>query len=372
MMVVSDNLIQSMEEVSLLSERFCIPLSEVLFCELNRTGIWLEMQEVPVNYRARFLCKEVFSAKRSMYFAVPVREKDSSNFWINKYGLLQFKDFVIGKTSCLEIDTCDCSYFRKDKKVLNLNSNRRGNCKGCKYCIHNFPIYDERVLKDTEGLTSEKSITEFFEKEILIKNNWSDLSGLEQIAVVTGLFRSENETINHILSIRKIAKKLGFDKEIFFLGSEITSPKGLERLSECQPLSFCYAIDCFESREERLNPVKAKVGLEKILEILQHSTSLGFRTNFAYIAGLDSIEGLSSIGRKFAEVVSRFPIINIYQFQHYKQKEVIGKNGNRLDYYLKARNEIEKMFFGSGLAPQNWENYRSLWYHYFQDRYIKE
>jgi len=329
------------------------------------------MQEVPVNYRARFLCREIFSGKDSMSFAVPVREKNASNFWVNKYGLLQFKDFVIAETSCLETDTCDCSYFRKGGKVLNLNSNRRGNCKGCKYCIHNFPVYDERVLKDVKGLTSEKSITEFFEKEILIKNNWSDLSELEQMAIVTGLFQSENQTISHILSVRKIAKSLGFKKEIFFLGSEIISQKGLERLSKYRPFSFCYAIDCFESREERLNPVKAKVGLEKILELLQFSVSLGFRTNFAYIAGLDSIEGLSLIGRKFAEAVSSFPIINIYQFQHDKQKEVIARGANRLDYYLKARIEIEKMFSGAGLTPQNWENYRSLWYHYFQNIYIQ-
>lgn len=97
-----------------------IPLSEVLFCELNRTGVFLQDGQVPVNFRVRFLCDEIFSPKPPVYFAIPVKNSDKTRFVIDKNSDLKLGSFLLGKVTNIEIDTCDCSYFRKGKKVLKL------------------------------------------------------------------------------------------------------------------------------------------------------------------------------------------------------------------------------------------------------------
>ena len=140
--------IEIIEDAELISASFNIPISEVVFIELNRMEVWLSKSQVPVSFRARFLCNDKFSKKPSFYFAVPVKNKGETRFYINEDNCLMLASYNLGEVTALEIDTCDCSYFRRNKMVLNLNSNQRGNCSGCAYCVHNYPIYDNRVLKD--------------------------------------------------------------------------------------------------------------------------------------------------------------------------------------------------------------------------------
>lgn len=355
-----------------LSEKYGMPLSEILFCELNRVGIYLESGRVPVSFRARFLCDEIFSPKPPMYFAVSVKEKRQTNFSIGLDDNLRLGPVVLGRTCCLEIDTCDCSYFRKNKKILNLNSNQRGQCGGCIFCIHNYDLYDERVLKDKQKIRGREAIQQFLENKIMARNGLRDLGNLEQIAVVTGLFGNEKTVVQHICDIREVAGNLGFTGTIFFLGFELMSEDALKQLGQFGPISICHSIDCFTKRKERLVGRKAKLTLESIIESMEKSLELSMEITFSLIVGLDSLEDLTTNIYKIRQFVNRFPIINIYQTQHESQKNIMIPEAKDIEFFLAARKLFESAFYSMRLKPNNWENYRSLWYHYFADIYIPE
>ncbi|UZE93077.1 MAG: radical SAM protein [Candidatus Nealsonbacteria bacterium] len=359
--------IENMEEAKRVSLNYGIPISEVLFCEFNRTGVWLELSQVPITHRVRFVCNDIFSDK-SMYFALPVRERDETRFMVDKYGRLMFNSIILGNTSYLDEDTCDCSYFRKNKKVLNLNSHRRGECHGCVFCIHS---YDITVLSDREEIIKKPKIREFF-RTILEKNKFKDFSHFEQIAVVTGLFSNEKSVVQHIADVREVAGELNFSGTIFYLGCELTSRSALDEVKNYGPFSLCYSLDCLTQRTRRLTVRKRDVSVSSILQILEYASKLGLETTFSYIVGLDPIEDLFKGISELSQFVNRFPIVNIYQTQHRLQKKIMTPEADNLDYYLTARQIFESIFSQRGLRPHNWENYRSLWYHYFGDEYIPE
>ncbi len=64
---------------------------------------------------------------------------------------------------------------------------------------------------------------------------------------------------------------------------------------------------------------------------------------------------------------SSFPIINVYQTQTAEQASALADEAKYLNYYLKSRKEIEKIFKHITYRPKSWENYRPLWYRYFDD-----
>jgi hypothetical protein len=49
--------IKDAEEISL---NYRIPIFEVVFCELNRTGIFFQGNQVPVGFRVRFFVMKFF------------------------------------------------------------------------------------------------------------------------------------------------------------------------------------------------------------------------------------------------------------------------------------------------------------------------
>lgn len=364
--------IETIRDAGLVSANRNIPLSEVVFVELNRAGVWLPKDQVPIGFRARFLCNDRFSSKLPFYFAVPVKKMEETRFLVDMDDHLMFDSYELGSVTELEIDTCDCSYFRKGKKVLNLNSNQRGNCKGCTFCIHNYSIYDERVLKDRQRISGKEAIRGFFETEIIARNGWNDLSGLEQIAIVTGLFPDEKSVTQHIGDVRQVASEFGFNGPIFFLGSELRSLPALREVNNYGPFSFCYALDCLTNREQRLTKRKKNYSVSQIIQTLEWALADGFETTFSYIVGLDSLEEMSKGINELSKYVNRFPIVNIYQTQAPEQKRIMIPEAHSLDYYLLARKFFEVAFSKNGLSPHNWENYRSLWYHYFNGEYVPE
>ena len=360
------------QEMKAIAREFDMQLSEVIFIEFNRTGVWLPERQVPVGFRARFLCDDIFSSKPPVYFAVPVKDKEETKFSVAKNLHLKIDGFSLGKVTVLEIDTCDRSYFRKDKKVLNLNSNRRGGCSGCAYCIHNYPIYDQRVLKDGSRISSKDKIRNFLEKEIMEKNGLCDLSSFEQIAIVTGLFPSEKSTVKHIANVREVASRLRFQGEIFFLGSELRSDHALLELKNYTPFSFCYAVDCFTEREIRLNKRKADHPMLEIPKTLDWARKCGFETTFSCIIGVDPLEDVIKNIKELKRHANRFPIVNIYQIQHPDQRLILAKGADKLNFFLQARMIFESVFSDTSLKPRNWENYRSLWTHWFRREFLRE
>ena len=191
-------IIWNSEKYQKLSEKFDLPVSEIRFIDFNRTGVYLPNKEVRISFRARFLTEvDSISEKRTTYFALPVRGKNDTNFKVENNNL-KFGKEIFGHTEKVELDTCDISYMRGTTK-LNLNSRRRGNCGGCKACVHHYKdLYDNTVLKDNKPLKTKKDISNFIEN---LEKDGVDISKLEQIAIVTGLFNGENNVVNHIKKI---------------------------------------------------------------------------------------------------------------------------------------------------------------------------
>jgi len=343
-----------------LADVYGVSASEIRYIDFNRTGVYLPNNKIPVDFRARFKTEVTSSGiPRETYFALPVRCREDSNYSIWADNTLRFNDDAFGIIEKVELDTCDTSYTR-GPGLINLNSRRRGNCRGCKTCVHNYEdLYDGRVLKDNKSLISREDISDFFhQKEV----EGVKISELNQIAVVTGLFGSEQEVINHMDLINKVVGEKGFDGELLYFGCEVNSKEALQRLADLGNFTLIYAIDVFANRDSVLAESKNKLSLENANETLGKAKSLGINSTYAYIIGVDSLDIVEMETKKLNDSITQFPVINIYQVQHPQQVEVMPEEAKSLEYYIQARQTLENVFEDGGLKPKPWENYRPLWY----------
>jgi len=146
----------------------------------------------------------------------------------------------------------------------------------------------------------------------------------------------------------------------------------LTEVKKYQPFSLCYAIDCFTDRNRRLARRKSNYSIPQIIQTLSWALENGFETTFAYIVGIDPLKDVFEWVARLRQYVNRFPIVNIYQIQHPDQKRIMTPEAYNLDYFLKARRIFESIFIQTSLRPHNWENYRSLWTHWFGNEFLIE
>jgi hypothetical protein len=364
--LLSDNGVEinkSSEIFSELSERYEIPIEDVRYMDLNRTGICLPDGEVKVSFRARFLAdvNDLDGEKRKTWFAVPVRTGKDSNFSAREGGLF-FENQKMADIQKVELDTCDVSYQR-GSHLLNLNSRSRGNCAGCKTCVHNYKdLYDNTVLRDKNSLVTKEQIAAFFDDK---ERKGMDISKLKQIAVVTGLFGGERAVIDHLKLIKEVVGPREFNGELMYFGCEVNSTPALKEMASIGNTALVYAVDAFARREEVLNKRKAAITVEEAREVLMEAKRAGITTTFAYIAGIDDLESLKKGFSELKDSISRFPVVNIYQVQTPGQIDAMSPDAKKLEYYAKARKLIEGVMDDTELMPKPWENFRPLWYETF-------
>lgn len=352
-----------------LAAQYDIPSSEIKFIDFNRTGIFLPNREVRVGFRARFIIHLLQPPfLRDTYFALPVRGQGDSNYFVSD-GRLRFGEEIIGNTEEISLDTCDVTYSR-GVGLLNLNSRSRGSCAGCRACVHSYRnLYDKTVLRDDDQLITKGQIHEFFDKQ---EDTGTSVAALQQIAVVTGLFGSEDEVVKHMTAIFNDVLPRGFRGELLYFGCEVNTSEALRELARLEKFAVVYAIDNFTKRGRVLNPKKAGITLGDARRTMEEAASLGIKTTYAYIAGIDNLQSLEEGARFLVGVLNKFPIINIYQVQTPGQIQIMDPEAKNLEYYLKARKIFEEVFRGIDLKPNKWENYRPLWYDYFADQPLNE
>lgn len=339
-----------------LSDKYSVPLGEIVQIDFNRTGIHLLGNEIRPDFRVRFQ-GSILDGDDS-WFALPVRVTQGTNYRAGD-SIIYFGEQEIGQYKELMLDTCEQSYQR-GPKLLNLNSRSRSNCGGCTVCVHNYKkLYDETVIKDQRALITARDIRDFF-----LDSN-IDIASLKQIAIVTGLFGSEDNAIEHIELVNKIARDLGFMGELMYFGCEVNSPWAIRRLAEIDNFFLIYALDIFTKRN-KLAGAKERITLADARNTLSYAKSLGLNTTIAYIAGIDSLVDMRTGFAELIETFTRFPIINIYQVQTPGQVRMFDPEAMGLEYYAKSRIIVETLFKGTGLIPKRWENYRPLWYEYYQ------
>lgn len=348
-----------------LAFKYGISPQEVGLIDFNRTGVCLDDNDIRVGFRVRFNGNLLYGNDLS-WFALPVRNSSDSNFHIRN-GKVYFKDFQIGIIDRPVLDTCDTSYQRGER-LLNVNSRSRSNCAGCKACVHNDKnLYDNTVIKDKHELRTRQDIDNFFyEKERLGMN----IEDLEQIAVVTGLFRDENEALAHLHDIYDVATEHKFSGELMYFGCQLMSTAALRNFSKLGKTAIVFAIDNFTNRRENLSKTKSSLSLEDFHVSMNVAKSLGIETTFAYIVGVDNLLAISENFAYFSNACTRFPVVNIFQIQTDLQAQALFEGAKNLEYYLQARRAIESVFSSSNMRPRRWENYRPLWYREFHGEFL--
>lgn len=348
-----------------LATKYDIPVQEIGLIDFNRTGVILDDNDVRIGFRTRFNGTILYPDDLS-WFALPVRGVEDSNFHIEN-GKTYFKSYQIGTIDKPVLDTCDTSYQR-GKKLLNLNSRSRSNCAGCKACVHNDKsLYDDTVIKDKHELKTTTDIEEFFRKK---EKLGTSIANLDQIAVVTGLFSSENEVLDHLSIVHEVATKYGFHGELMYFGCQLMSSTALKEFSKLGNTAIVFAIDNFTERKAKLSHIKSNISLDDFWVSMSVAKSCGIETTFAYIVGVDSLDSVAEHFSWYSRVCTRFPVVNIFQIQTDLQAQALYRNANQtdateLEYYIKARLTIEEVFKDSSMRPRRWENYRPLWYREF-------
>ena len=331
-------MLKNFEQIDLISKSEKIPFEEVVAMDLNLSGV---ASSEPFN-RLRFnVC-----TNNKLYFSI--ENNRLSNYLIESNKLF-FQDKLLYNISDFSEDVCEIFYTRKNDKVICFNPNHRSQCKGCKFCY-------QPKSSDTEYISEELIFSSF--KKWMKLNNLTNLSHIEQVAIVTGCFKNEDLLVNYLMQLRSYLYKLGFDKEILYFGM-ISKMENLFKLKSILPLNICFTIECFSNRENILKNEK-NIGLEKITELMKESIHLNIKTNFSYILGLDSLGVFKTGINKMKKLINTFPIISLYQTNDYREK-FRTPEANSIEYYLKSRKYIEKLFSDTDLRPNSWNNYRSLW-----------
>ena len=106
-------MINYLKDLFSLSKRFNIVTEDILFIDINISGI-----NVDINTdRIRFYVKLLFGHQGKYFCALQVR-KDSK--YHIKNSILYFENECIGEVSKFEIDFCDTYYMRRNGTVLNI------------------------------------------------------------------------------------------------------------------------------------------------------------------------------------------------------------------------------------------------------------
>lgn len=98
-----------------------------------------------------------------------------------------------------------------DDNVLNVNFHPK--CGGCDFCFYGYRA------KQLNNITPEQGF-----RKIETETGLQDLGSLKEVAVVTGRFKSEGALKQHILGVIDQAEERGFDKRIFYIGSQLVTP----------------------------------------------------------------------------------------------------------------------------------------------------
>ncbi|WP_270564210.1 hypothetical protein [Clostridium beijerinckii] len=350
----------SYESIKTLKKQYCAPEVDILLIALNRYGVCADMPDKRLRFKLSPLqSDEVF------YLAVCVNTFDSP-FYIRENGFLYLNDIKVGQIFDIEQDTCDASYFRRNKTELTLNSNMRSQCKGCTFCGTYRLNPEDRV-----DMSDDDKIATFVE-DYLEKNHVSDLSNLNRVTLCTGCFEDEMKLVEHINAIYRVFGKYGFNKRIHYIGSQLRSEEAMKAIEESIPyFSLSLTIECFSNRETRMRKEKASLNLNTIQDILFRSLKHNFSTKYLYIVGLDNLDTMRHGIEKLENSVNRIPLFQVmqnYVEEHENQRVSEAKS---ITYYLEARKMIETIFKDREFKPRSWENYRGLFYTSYQDEDLK-
>ncbi len=340
-------------ELDDLAKRYDVGFDDALMIALNAFGA-RSARSIP---RARMMIRLRSRPDDPLRLGLALARADSP-FELED-DVLCFDGDPIADTETVEHDDALLGYFRRQGRVLVLNSNARSGCTGCVFCPNTLEGASDPRLAILDDLSM---CLRMFEDSM----GWTDLSRLEEVNIVTGCFHTEEPAIEHLAMVRSALDKHSSHPLVGILSSVIRSRAALERIAAAAaPFMLVLTLECFTNRTAILKHSKATFRPEDGPSILETAVQLGHETGFTYIVGLEPVDPVLEQLRELARHCTRFPNFQVLQAHNSYMQRFAAPGADSIEYYLHARGELEKMFVDTDLRPLTWTNYRPLWYFEF-------
>lgn len=345
----------TLADVERLARRYGVPVEDALLISINLHGI---DGEAP-RHRARLQVRLDSARSVPWQLIVPLNAAESP-FRLMDDGQLLLGDSPVGTVERIDADEAVGGYFRDGGAALTLNPNARSRCVGCAFCPNTLEAAADPRLSEEQDL-----------RELLAalreQHPRRDLTEVREVTVSTGCFEREPAAVDHMRALRSVLAEYGIEARLGFLTSVLHSRQAFDELADIGPFVLRLTAECFTRRDLLLKASKAVLTTASMPEVLRRAVAAGHGTSFTYIAGLDDLDALRTGVETLAPYVTEFPNFQVYQAHNRIMAGLRASGAQELEYYLRARAEIEKIMEPSGLRPTAWECYRPLWYFTFAD-----
>ena len=257
---------------------------------------------------------------------------------------VQFVKWIKGVPSYFYYRNIDEWIQTIDNEIV-LTTNFQQRCKGCSFCC--------RDLQDKlSNITPKKGMD-------LVMKDRQDFYNIGELAVVTGMFRDEDTTINHLSEVTNIVRNKGFNGHLFYIGTQVRTEKGIQRLLDNLngvPLRYSYALETFIKREE-LHPLKV-LPLDEIVDTVRMLKQSGvWKMEYGYMPGIDNLESFYQNACKFKDIAR--PHVSIFRPINVEQSKLVSDDcqSDPARYLCKMREHFEKLYGG----PIYGNNLGNLW-----------
>ncbi|HEV2373360.1 MAG TPA: radical SAM protein [Streptosporangiaceae bacterium] len=350
----------SLDEAARLAASYGVPVEDALLIAVNLFGISSGQN----RHRARVTVRLSSEPDVPWMVIVPLNAVDSP-FRLSGQNLY-LGDALVGHVRRIDADEAVGGYFRDGGRAATLNPNARSRCVGCAFCPNTLEAAADPRLSEERELTGLLAA-------MVEQHPRRDLTELREVTISTGCFHEEHLAVNHLVGLRSVLADHGVTARVGFLTSVIRSDAGFAHVAEhVSPFVLRLTAECFTRRDLLLKVSKARLPNQQMPDLLRRARRAGLGTSFTYIVGLDPLPELRAGIAALSEQVSEFPNIQVYQAHNSIMAGLRTPGADQLDFYLRARVEIEGIFGGRGLRPQAWECYRPLWYFTFAgERLVK-
>ena len=343
----------TLSDVERLARRYGVPVEDALLISINLHGI---DGEAP-RHRARLQVRLDSARSVPWHLIVPLNAAESP-FRLMDDGQLLLADSPVGTVERIDADEAVGGYFRDGGTALTLNPNARSRCVGCAFCPNTLEAAADPRLSEEQDL--RELLTALREQ-----HPRRDLTEVREVTVSTGCFEREPAAVDHMRALRSVLAEYGIEARLGFLTSVLHSRQAFDELADIGPFVLRLTAECFTRRDLLLKASKAVLTTASMPEVLRRAVAAGHGTSFTYIAGLDDLDALRTGVETLAPYVTEFPNFQVYQAHNRIMAGLRASGAHELEYYLRARAEIEKIMEPSGLRPTAWECYRPLWYFTF-------